>query len=100
MSEAQERERASSVHAEDAPTLKYGDAGDTVQMLQQQLRGVGYCDIDGPVNADGDFGDRTHRAVTAFQHDYGLAADGVAGPKTWQALRHALRRFSRIRRMG
>jgi putative chitinase len=97
MSETQQHEHATGTHAEDVPTLKYGDAGDTVQTLQQHLRGIGYCDIDGPVNADGDFGARTHRAVTAFQHDYGLIADGVAGPKTWQALRHALRRFSRRR---
>ncbi|HUB89301.1 MAG TPA: peptidoglycan-binding domain-containing protein [Dyella sp.] len=97
MSEVLEHEHASRTHAEDVPTLKYGDEGDTVQELQQQLRSIGYCDIDGPVNADGNFSDRTHRAVTAFQRDYGLVADGIAGPKTWQALRHALQRFLRKR---
>lgn len=83
--------------AADIPPLQYGDAGRTVQALQQQLRHLGYCDLDGPVNVDGEFGARTHHAVTAFQHDYGLVADGVAGPKTWHALQHALRRFSRRR---
>lgn len=94
MSEDQEHEHASVAQATNTPALKYGDEGDPVQELQRQLRRIGYCDIDGPVKADGDFGDRTRRAVTAFQHDYGLVADGVAGPKTWQALRHALRRRS------
>ena len=89
-------------HATVAPSaLKYGDEGSAVQELQQQLRHIGYCDMDGPVNADGDFGRRTHHAVTAFQRDYGLIADGIAGPKTWQALRHAVRHFARKRsRLG
>lgn len=74
-----------------APTLQYDSQGDAVRELQHQLRELGYRDLDGPVRADGYFGDRTRRAVEAFQYDYGLAVDGVAGPKTWQALRHALR---------
>lgn len=87
MKETQRRD-----HAAEAPTaLKYGDEGNAVQALQQQLRNIGYCDMDGAVNADGKFGRRTYHAVTAFQRDYGLVADGIAGPKTWQALRHALR---------
>jgi putative chitinase len=91
MREAQQHEHA----AETPMALKYGDEGSAVQELQQQLRHIGYCDMDGPVNADGDFGPRTHHAVMAFQRDYGLLADGIAGPKTWQALRHAARRVAR-----
>lgn len=87
-------------HAAEAPTaLKYGDEGGTVQELQQHLRHIGYCDMDGPVNADGDFGRRTYHAITAFQRDYGLVVDGVAGPKTWRALRHAVRHLARKRSM-
>lgn len=74
-----------------APTLQYEAHGDAVRELQHQLRELGYRDLDGLVCADGYFGDRTRRAVEAFQYDYGLVVDGVAGPKTWQALRHALR---------
>lgn len=74
-----------------APALQYGTQGEAVRELQDQLRDLGYRDLDGPVNADGEFGDRTRRAVEAFQYDYGLTVDGMAGPKTWRALRHALR---------
>lgn len=73
------------------PTLSYDAQGEAVRELQDQLRDLGYRDLDGPVCADGHFGDRTRRAVEAFQYDYGLTVDGVAGPKTWRALQHALR---------
>jgi putative chitinase len=77
-------------HSSSAPTLHYDTQGDAVRELQDHLLALGYCDLDGPVRADGYFGDRTRRAVEAFQYDYGLTVDGVAGPQTWQALRHAL----------
>ncbi|MET8848496.1 peptidoglycan-binding domain-containing protein [Amycolatopsis sp. NPDC004625] len=35
---------------------------------------------------DGQAGANTRRAVTTFQKTKNLAADGVAGPQTWQAL--------------
>jgi len=71
--------------------LQYDAQGEAVRELQQHLRELDYRDMDGPVSADGRFGDRTRRAVEAFQYDYGLTVDGIAGPKTWRALRHALR---------
>lgn len=76
------------------PALRYDAQGEAVRELQRQLRELDYRDMDGPVTADGRFGDRTRRAVEAFQYDYGLTVDGVAGPKTWRALRHALRQRS------
>ena len=39
--------------------------------------------------ADGDYGAETVSAVTAFQKDHGLTADGIIGPKTWKALEAA-----------
>ena len=51
-------------------------AGGTVTALQQALG----------VPVDGDFGPQTARAVRRFQRAHGLAADGVVGPATWQAL--------------
>lgn len=81
------------------PTLYYDTRGEAVRELQHQLRKLGYRDLDGAVRADGHFGDRTRRAVEAFQYDYGLAVDGIAGSRTWRALRHALLRASHRRKL-
>lgn len=70
--------------------LKLGAQGEAVRELQHQLGRIGYRDIDGSLHADGAFGDRTRHAVEAFQYDYGLIVDGIVGPKTWAALKHAL----------
>jgi peptidoglycan hydrolase-like protein with peptidoglycan-binding domain len=39
-----------------------------------------------PVEVDGYFGPGTEVAVRAFQADYSLDVDGLAGPRTWAAL--------------
>ncbi|UUZ92967.1 cell wall hydrolase [Paenibacillus sp. P25] len=42
---------------------------------------------------DGVYGDRTASAVAKFQQAYGLTPDGIAGDRTWAALkRHSLNR--------
>ena len=53
-----------------------------VEYLQLALRRAGYD----PGNIDGLFGWRTQAALTRFQRDNGLAADGVAGRLTWARL--------------
>ncbi len=58
-----------------------GAVGDLVVWAQEHLVGAGI-----PSAIDGDFGARTQVAVQAFQAAHGLAADGVIGPETWQAL--------------
>ena len=64
------------------PVLRKGDRGDEVMELQEQLNRLGYdCG-----EADGVFGTRTKTAVTRFQADHGLEADGVVGRNTWAAL--------------
>lgn len=55
-------------------------------VLQQGLKDLGY--YDGEV--DGAYGAGTAAAVEAFQTDYGLNVDGVAGPETVNALHGAL----------
>ena len=66
------------------PMLKRGSKGAYVMLLQTKLVNHGYnlgiCGIDG------DFGQATEAAVKAFQSDSGLTADGIVGPKTWDAL--------------
>jgi hypothetical protein len=64
-----------------APTVRSGSTGAAVRAAQSALRGRGYA-----VNVDGAFGAKTKAAVVAFQKKSGLAADGIVGPKTWQAL--------------
>ena len=59
-------------------TLKRGSKGADVMALQICLNALGYdCGT-----ADGIYGAKTITAVKAFQQDNGLAADGIAGPKT------------------
>ena len=40
----------------------------------------------GSAGIDGDYGQATERAVMDFQRDAGLTADGICGPRTWEAL--------------
>lgn len=61
---------------------KYGSRGDEVTQIQARLTELGYD----PGTADGIFGARTQEAVRAFQQDYGLAVDGIAGENTLRAL--------------
>jgi hypothetical protein len=77
--------------AENAPTapirtLQAGDRAPAVADLQRALGALGL--YSQPI--DGVFGDSTGAAVLAFQQNQGLAADGVAGPTTVEALVTAL----------
>ncbi len=63
-------------------TLRQGDSGSRVKILQQALRSAGF--LSG--SADGRFGPMTRAAVIAFQKARGLTADGLAGKRTLTAL--------------
>lgn len=65
-------------------TISYGMRGADVKELQERLIAQGYS--LSPYGADGYFGAVTQEAVRLFQQQHGLAADGIAGPKTWTAL--------------
>lgn len=66
------------------PTIKKGSRGEYVQLLQTKLAMLGYN--LGSYGVDGDFGKDTDAAVKKFQTDSGMTADGIVGPKTWEAL--------------
>jgi hypothetical protein len=66
-------------------TLTAGDSGRRVRQLQRALAALGY-----EVASDGEYGPATTEAVTDFQRDEGLEADGVAGTETLAAVNEAL----------
>ena len=58
--------------------LQKNSIGIEVKQLQQRLKDLGYYSGD----VDGQYGTGTQTAVTAFQNQHGLKADGVAGEQT------------------
>lgn len=66
--------------------LTLGSKGAAVKELQTLLNSAGAVPI---LNPDGDFGDKTDRALRYFQSDAGLVIDGKAGEQTLIALRRA-----------
>lgn len=62
-------------------TVRSGDSGSCVRLLQQRLGGL---------VVDGSFGSLTSRAVIFFQRANGLAADGIVGSKTWSKIKAGL----------
>jgi hypothetical protein len=69
-------------------TLKPGDTGAQVKLLQRALTRLGYS----PGAADGDYGPSTEAAVKRFQDASKLTADGIVGPATLKALAKAVHR--------
>ncbi len=68
----------------DIPT----DWPETIEGVQQALTDWGFGAIVGEI--DGKNGPKTKEAVKQFQAAMGLAADGIAGPKTWAALKSGI----------
>lgn len=68
--------------------LGLGAKGPEVAELQELLRTLGY-----EVEADGSFGADTERAIRDFQSQHGLAADGIVGSNTSEALGAELNRL-------
>jgi lysozyme family protein len=56
--------------------------------LQTALNAIG---IKPGLRVDGNFGRETKHAVIAFQKTNNLEPDGIAGPKTWEAIENSLR---------
>ena len=57
-------------------TLKEGDRGDAVKLLQEALNAAGYdCGA-----ADGSYGPKTAAAVSKLEEDNGIKPDGIAWP--------------------
>lgn len=61
--------------------LAYGSSGSDVRALQEALRKAGYN-----IAADGVFGAETQNAVRQYQSAQGLSVDGIAGQQTFGSL--------------
>ncbi|WP_406468298.1 D-Ala-D-Ala carboxypeptidase family metallohydrolase [Streptomyces hirsutus] len=79
---------AGTAHADDCYTwnrsLSEGSSGTDVTQLQ--IRVAGWVTSGERLSYDGQYGARTTAAVKKFQAAYGLAADGVAGPATFNKI--------------
>lgn len=63
-------------------TLRMGDRGEAVRVLQELLRSQGlFSDV-----ADGNFGPHTEEGVRFFQSGADLTVDAIVGLETWNAL--------------
>ena len=81
---------SSTSNSTSTTTLSSGMSGSKVKELQENLIALGYsC---GDSGADGDYGAKTADAVRKFQREYGngLVEDGIAGPKTLEAIEKAI----------
>jgi peptidoglycan hydrolase-like protein with peptidoglycan-binding domain len=65
----------------DRPTLRLMDRGPAVLELQHLLSAQGF-----ELEEDRIFGQVTLAVVRRFQDKKKLVADGIVGPKTWEAL--------------
>jgi len=65
-------------------TLSQGSSGSDVTQLQ--IRVAGWVTSGERLSYDGQYGARTTAAVKKFQAAYGLTADGVAGPSTFNKI--------------
>ena len=79
-----EEETPTATVTVELPVLRKGSQGGSVGLLQMLLIGYGYA--VGGTGADGIFGVATEHALTCFQEDTDLEADGVAGAETWRKL--------------
>jgi putative chitinase len=66
------------------PVLRRGSTGEAVGDLQTMLSKLKF-----PLAIDQDFGPATELAVMRFQGDKKLAADGIVGKETWDAIEKA-----------
>ena len=67
--------------------LREGVTSENVRVIQQYLTYISQFDSNiPPVSDTGYFGPVTRGAVQAFQREYGLTANGVIGPATWDAI--------------
>ena len=73
---------SSSGSSTSSSLMQLGSSSDAVKTLQTNLKTLGYY----TGSLTGNFGEKTHAAVIAYQKAKGLTADGIAGSKTLAAI--------------
>ncbi|RDZ28734.1 peptidoglycan-binding domain-containing protein [Lysobacter silvisoli] len=85
---AQDKPAAQPARAGADGVLRQGEQGAEIRALQESLNKFGYTDARGrALTPDSDFGAHTKEALQAFQRAHGLKDDGIAGPRTLDALK-------------
>ena len=77
---------SSSSSSSSGTYIKLNSQGTKVSQLQEDLKALGYYYAE----ITGNVGSKTEAAIKEFQRDHGLTADGVAGPRTLDAIEAAL----------
>lgn len=75
------------------PTLRYGNEGPSVRILQMNLIGLNY-NYNG-LKVNGVFDSLTNEVVRDFQAEHRLVVDGIVGPITWRNLLGAVIKIQR-----
>ena len=64
--------------------LSIGSVGSDVMKIQEQLNAISNnYPLIPKLTPDGIFGEQTQEAIRTFQSVFGLARDGIVGPRTW-----------------
>lgn len=80
-------------------TLKTGDRGEYVMLIQTYLDAVSFLNVSlPPVAIDGIYGEKTAMSVRAYQAAYGLDQTGEVNFETWQSLTNSYRNIRSARR--
>lgn len=74
------------------PTLKKGDKGEQVTILQKNFNSLKIVGKDGKkLSEDGDFGSNTAYALRTFQKEKKLEVDEIYGPKSYEAMKKVIK---------
>lgn len=77
--------------------LDIGSTGEDVVKIQEQLNRISdNYPLIPKLTVDGIFGERTQNAVKVFQSVFGLAQDGIVGPRTWYKIQEIFVGVTRI----
>lgn len=77
--------------------LDIGSVGEDVVKIQEQLNRISdNYPLIPKIAVDGIFGERTQNAVRVFQSVFGLAQDGMVGPRTWYKIQEIFVGVTRI----